>query len=226
MVGDTDLANLAFGKLGGAGDQTTGKGFIDDIDSDDRNSNWAKTLLPQCRRTSITDLAELDCPARESVRYADLGAKIDVLSLPEIGSWKYAFNIPLDCLALTGLIKESELSCDRSDRKKYPCDIIANKDESGKILLTNDLTNTNGTSAFIEYVIDVVNPAAFNQKLKSCIVTLLASELVPLCGKDSKMRAALLTEYETLCIPQAQAFNQSQIQNYEPEVENYLGGRC
>jgi len=225
MATDTDLCNLSLLKLGGAGDQTTGVGLITDINGTDKISKQCKTLLPECRKRAISDLANIDCPFRETIKYADLGGEIADASLPEIGQYEYAFSIPADCLAMVAQINEDSLGNSVSPRIKYRYEIIANKNKNGRILLTNDLSNTDEDSAFIEYVIDIVNPAGFSQALKDCVVILLAAELW-IVGKDEKLKQQLLIEYEQLVKPNAKRFNQSQGNNYEkPKPENYKGGR-
>jgi hypothetical protein len=225
MLTETDLCNESLAKTGGAGDQATGSGFISSIDDSDKISKACKTLLPVCRQKAITDLAAVGCPFRETVKYADLGAEAAEESLPEIGGWEYAFNLPTDCLAMSRLIDEDFASITER-RTEYQYESILNKDKNGKILLTNNLTNTAQDSAFVEYAVDVASPAAFSLALKECIVVLLAAELCPMVGKDTKFRQSLLLEYEQLAKPNAKKYNQSQFNNYEQdEPENYLGGR-
>ena len=227
MPTDTDLCNLAAGKFGGFGDQTTGSGFITDINSaTDSNAKWCKILLPECRKKVITDLAIMDCPFRESVKYMDLGAEAADDDIPEIGGWLYAFSLPIDMLAMVAQINEDSLADSTVKRTKYRYETILNKNKNGKLLLTNDYSNTDEDSAFIQYAVDVSNPAGFSQALKECIVVLLAAELCPRVGKDEKKRQSLLIEYEQLFKPNAIVFNQSQYDNYTKDAPtNYFGER-
>lgn len=230
---ESDLANLAAIKIGGFGDQATGSGFIASIDGEDKISNWCKTLLPVCRQNTIVDLAIMDCPYRETIKYYDCGAALAGVSLPEIGQWAYAFNIPNNCLSLVAQINEDSLSNTTLPRKKYRCEPIANKTNNGRILLTNELSNHELDSAFIEYVADVTNVAAYSTPLINCIVILLASELCSYLNKDGKLRQSLLIEYEQLTKKNAMKFNQKQFNNYETTDTlytkkgrgSYLGGR-
>jgi hypothetical protein len=222
---NTEIANKALGKIGGAGDSETGTGFISDINSaTDKVAKQCATLLPQCIEKVIIDLASLQCPFRETLRYADLGAEVADEDLPETGEWIYAFNVPGDCLAIVTQFNEDSLGSDEV-RTEYKFDKILNKGNSGLLLLTNNLTNTDGTSAFIDYVINQTNTVVFSMPFIECIATLLAAELCPLLGKKYEMRQTILIEYKQLSIPAAQTFNQSQFNNYAKTVDSYLGGR-
>ncbi|MDD5328038.1 MAG: hypothetical protein PHY02_09555 [Phycisphaerae bacterium] len=225
MPTETEIANLAGGKIGGFGDQATAAGFIETINGTDKISKWCKTLLPECRKQAIIDLTIAGCPPREAIKYADLGAEVAEESLPEIGGWEYAFNLPSDCIAVSKLLDE-DFTSTTEKRTEYQFETIVNKTNNGRLLLTNDLTNADGTGAFIEYVIDQTNPAAFSKTLKNCIVLLLAAELCPLVGKDPKLRNQLLIEYEQLTKPSAKKYNQSQFNNYaKSKPGDYFGGR-
>lgn len=221
---DTDIANLALSKVGGAGESETGTGFISDINSvTDKVAKRCYTLLPVCREDVIIKLAVLECPFRETLRYADLGAEIADADLPEIGQYAYAFNIPADCLALVGQIDEGYLASGKKNH--YRCEVVLNKAGNGKILLTNDLTNYEGDSSFIEYVINQANTVVYSLPFIKCIATLLAAELCPLLSKTADLRQRMILEYEQVSIPDAQAFNQSQFNLYSKTVDSYLGGR-
>lgn len=215
---ESDIANLSLaGKLGGDS--------IKDINGTDKISSLCRIQLPVCRKKAITDLASLGCPFRETVRYADLGNKLASDKLPEIGGWEYAFNLPGDCLAMVRQLDE-DFTSNTAKRTEYRYETIANKDGNGKLFLTNDFSNSAGTSAFIEYSIDIPNPAGFSQVLIDCIVYSLAAELCPLIGKDTKFADNLLLKYEQIAIPKAKKYNQSQINNYAKETPpNFLGGR-
>jgi hypothetical protein len=224
MPTETDIANLALGKLGGAGSQLTASGFISSINGTDMVSGWCRTLLPVCRERVIVDLAVEKCPLRESIVYKDMGAAIDESGLPEIGDWTYAFNVPTDCLAVIWQIDED--FPDTGRKRKYKFETILNKGKNGLILLTNNLSNSDGDSAFIAYATDIKNPNAFNSTFTQCLTTLLASELCPLVGKETKVRTELLAEYKQVCLPDAKSFNQSQLDNQSVAApNNYLGGR-
>ena len=146
-----------------------------------------------------------------------------VTSLPEIGDWEYAFALPSDYLAMVKVF--DELSSISTGSRECQFSVVMNIDNDGLLLLTNDLTNADGDGVFIEYVIDQTSEAMFSEYLVECIATLLAAELCPVIGRDLKTRNAILLEYEKLSVPQAQAFNQGQLNNYSKIVPDYLGGR-
>jgi len=218
---ETDIANYGLAKVGGGGDQESGSGFISDINATDSPlAAKCRTLFPVCRGRVISDLAKLKCPFRETVKYADLGAKVTGTTLPEIEQWDYAFNLPGNCLAVVEQILES------TGASNYNFEMILNAQDNGKLFLTDDLTNYDENSAYIQYCIDQPNTATWSFPFIECVATILAAELCPLIGKDVKMRMQLLIEYKTVCIPDAQVFNQSQGKNYAKVVpNNYLGGR-
>lgn len=219
---ETDIANRAAAKIGGFGDQATGSGIIASIDDPDKVSAWCKQLMPSCRRKAIIDLASSKAPFRETVKYADLGAALT--SYPEIGSWDYAFNLPGDCLSVVRQISQDFVPA--IDIYEYLFEQIVSTTGNSKILLTNDLTNTDEDSAFIQYVIDQTNTNMFSEVLAECIATLLAAELCPILGKDLKTRQQMLLEYKTVCVPDARKYNQSQMcLETQNTNEDYRGGR-
>lgn len=154
------------------------------------------------------------------VHTADSGISSDC---PEIGLYEYAFNLPSDYLCMVRLLDEI-YHC-RGEIKEHQFTTVINKDSTGWLLLSNHMTNQNGTSAFIEYCIDQSNPALFSDAFVECFATLLAAELCPVLGKDIKTRQQMLLEYEQLSKPDAQGYNQTQMNNEAHRVDSYLGGR-
>jgi len=144
--------------------------------------------------------------------------------LPEIGGWQYAFDLPDDCIAVAEQLHEAFVST-TTERRSYRFGTMLNSANDGKILVTNDISNIAEDSAFIQYVIDQDETTLFSDALVQCIASLLAAELCPICGKDLKTRQSLLMEYDTIIVPAAKAFNQSQLNNYAKAPVSYLGGR-
>lgn len=142
---------------------------------------------------------------------------------PEIGKYEYAFTLPSDFLCMSRLL--NEIYYCQGKTREYQFETILNKDNTGYLLLTNELTNLAGTSVFIEYCIDQTNPALFSDAFAECFATVLAAELCPIVGKDIKTRQQMLLEYEQLSKPSAKGYNQSQFNNEAHVVPNYLGGR-
>ncbi len=234
MATETEIANLGLGKLGGAGEALGGNAFIDDINGTDKVSSWLKLNFPRARRRVITDLAVRECPFRSTVRFKDLGAELASSSIPEIGQYLYAFNLPGHCLAVVMQFNENYTATRNASRGSqsniqpitYKWDMIANKAGTGKILLTNTLSNIANTSAFIEYVRDTPNTGGFSEELIDCIATLLASEVGPMVGyTDRKTADEMLFKYREIAIPNAQRANQFGFNNRVRQIPDVSGGR-
>jgi len=234
MPTSTEICNLALGKLGGAGEALSGNAFISSIDDPDKVSSWCKLNFPRARRRVITDLAVRESPFRSTVRFGDLGAEIDSDDTPKIGQYLYAFNLPGDCLAVVMQFNENYTATRNASRGSqsniqpitYKWDMMANKAGSGKILVTNTLSNVAGTSAFIEYVIDTPDTGGFSEELIDCIATLLASEVGPMVGyTDRKTADEMLAKYLTIAIPNAQRANQFGFNNRIRRIPDFSGGR-
>ncbi len=229
---ETDICNIALGKLSGAGDALNGNPFIGSINSRNKVSTFCKFTFPRVRRKSIVDLAARKSPFRETVRFLDLGAELD--STPEIGAYEHAFNLPEDHLAIVSQFDEDSIDirfqpADYNSPEiniTYQFETIANAAGNGTILLTNVLSNTARDSAFIEYVVDITSVNAFSENMIEVIATLLASELSPVVGRDIETRQAMLAEYEQLAIPNAIKANQTQLNNSARPISNYNGGRA
>ena len=232
MGTETDLANIALGKIGGAGDALSGNAFISSIDGTDKVSTFCKFSLPRVRRRVIIDLASRDCPFRETIRFADLGSAIDSDDLPEIGQYDYAFNIPSDCLIVIRQFDEGSIATRlkpadyvSKENTDYQWEIIANAEGNGSIILTDTLSNYDGDSAFVEYSIDITSVNSFSEQLIDCIATLLASELCPVIGRDMESRVAMTQEYYQKSIPDAKRVNQKGYNNSARAIDDYKGGR-
>ena len=232
-VTETDIANLALGGLGGAGDAVDGNAFIASIDGDDKTSQWCKLNFPRARRRSIKDLATEGLPFRSTVRFKDLGAELSASNLPEIGNWTHAFNLPANCLDVVMQFNEDMIASRRQPADyvsnvaniEYQWETIANKAGSGKILLTDTLSNSAQTSAFIEYVIDTPDTGGFSEELINCIATLLASQIAPIVGKDLDTSNVMLARYLELAIPDAKRANGGGFNNSARPIADYKGGR-
>ncbi len=233
MPSETEICNLAGGKIGGYGDALNGNAFITSIDGSDIVSAWCKLNFPRVRRRSIKDLATEGCPFRSTIRFLDLGAAVASDDLPEIGEYLYAFNLTGVCLEVVKQFNENYIATRQSSKGlqsdvspvEYQWEVIANKSGSGKILLTNTLSNVAGTSAFIEYVIDTPNTGGFTEELIECIATLLASGVCAVLGKDMETSAALLAMYLNVAVPNAMAANQQGLNNTARPIPDYSGGR-
>ncbi len=232
MPTETDVCIIALGKFSGSGDTLSGNAFISSIDGDDRVSTFCKFTFPRVRRRVIVDLATRETPFSETVRFADLGAQIDSDNTPEIGRWRYAFNLPGDCLVPVCQFNENFTSTrhfinnqSRTVAIKYQFETLTNKEGNGKILVTDVFSNLDGNSAFIEYVIDIPVVGAWSEQMIDAVATLLAAELCPVVGRDIETRLAFTQEYYAKSIPDAQRVNQKGFNNSVRNIPNYLGGR-
>lgn len=229
---ETEICNLGLGKIGGAGDVLNGNAFIASINGKDKVSTFCKFAFPRIRRRVIIDLAVSLAPFSSTKRFASLGAVLSASSLPEIGGYTYAFNLGGNCLAVVRQFDEGSIAS--RDRKAYRAtdievnyqwDVIANKAGSGKILVTDTLSNSGRDSAFIEYVIDTPKTGGFSEGMIDCIATLLASEISPVVGRDMESSNVLLAKYEQVVMPNAKKENLAGFNHSARKISNYLGGR-
>ena len=224
---ETDIANIALGKIGGAGDADSATAFIRSINGTDLVSTACKRFFPVCRRLVIAELAVLKTPFRETAKFKDLGTELD--TDVEIGQWQYAFNLPGDFLSMSMQFDESRMSERHNQNYQFRFDVVANAAQDGYILLTNDLSNYNDSaqqdSAFIEYAFDLKKTGAWSEGMVDCIATRLAAMLVPIVGKGISVRSLMMQEYKLVAIPFAQSFSQAQSNNSARTITNFLGGR-
>lgn len=147
-----------------------------------------------------------------------------VSKAPEMGGWRYAFNLPDDFFAIVRQTDEVA-TWQKGTRRTYQNKPILNIDGDGFLLLSNSLTNRNVDSAYIEYVIDQTTFAMFSPQFEECLAMLLAAELSPMVGRDTEFRQALLFEYEKSTVPKAMRDNQSNSDLTSRFVPDYSGGR-
>ncbi len=232
MPTETDICNLALGKLGGAGDALDGNAFINSIDDSNKVASWCKLNFPRARRRVITDLAAVRCPFRATIRFKDLGTELSSSSVPEIGQWCHAFNLPGDCLQVTRQFIESAITIRNRPRPyqvgsqvEFQWEVVANKSGNGKILLTNTLSNVDQDSAFIEYIIDTPKTGSFTEDMIECIAVLLAHLTAPIVGRDMEAAAFMLQQYKEVAVPNAQAANQRGFNDVARTIRDISGGR-
>lgn len=225
MPTETDVANRALGKIQGIGDQESATGIIADINSSDRTPAWCKFLLPQVRRRVLGHLAMADTPPKEARIFTDLGA--ETTTTLKMGGWDYVFNVPKDTIKVIRQIDEvySTIKSNIADKiTEYAFQIRWKGTDM--LLFTNNLSNTDSDSAFIERVFDQDNPGTWSEELIDCIATLLGAELVPALGAVNEKRVTLLAEYKTVSLPTVKAFIQSQDNDFKRITKpNYKGGR-
>ena len=101
---ETEIANLALSKIGGAGDQESGSGFIASIDGTDRVSVRCKFLFPHVRRRVLSELAISKTPPKDALVFTDMGTESETTL--KMGGWAYCFNVPGGTIAVVRQIEE------------------------------------------------------------------------------------------------------------------------
>lgn len=153
-----------------------------------------------------------------------------VSTAPALGPYSYAFDLPSDCLAVVRVTDES-FGTDETTRRDYRFDMIRNKDNTGDLILTNELTNADGDGIYIEYAIDCTSGllesdnTPFGVHVVDAIATYLASDLAPVVGRNTDVALAMLTKYKNQALPDAVAANQSQGNRSAVARTNLRGGR-
>ncbi len=221
---ETKVANLALGKIGGAGDQESGTGLIASIDGTDRISTRCKFLLPSVRRRVFGDLADVESFPDEATEFYDMGAEITPTI--KIAGWTYAFTVPPNTIRVRRQIREEVATIQYSITDvvlEFPFKLVWQG--TTQLLLTNNLTNTALDSAFIERVFDQANPATWNEKVLDAVATLLGAELVPTVGAVEEARINLLLEYDRLVLPKAKASVGAKDNAFPAYPRDYKGGR-
>lgn len=180
----TALANRMFKKVGG----TLGPNLnITDIDDeDDENAVAAKAIYAQVRNEVLIRWPWNDC--RE---YADLGAEVTGLPMAD---WEYAFALPSDKIAVVAQIDEE------NRKTEYECEV------RGPYLFTSDYSNSDGDSAYIDYIKLVTDASLYSPALVEAITTKWAAEMAP--AYNPKEKDNLKREFEYLVLPNAKASNQ------------------
>ncbi len=224
---ETEVCNVALGKVGGAGDQSAGDAFIRSINGSDLVSAACKRFFPVCRKLVIAELAVMRTPFRETAKFKDLGTELD--TDVEIGQYEYAFNLPGDFLSMSMQFDETRMAERHNINYQFRFDVVANKAQDGYLLLTNDLSNYNDSgqpdSAFIEYAFDLKKTGAWSEGMVDCVATRLAAMLCPVVGKGISVRNFMMQEYKLVAIPFAQSFSQHQSDNSARTIPDFLGGR-
>ena len=179
----TAIANRMFFKLGGGRDDI----IITDIDdASDENAVKAKTIYAQVRNEVLVRWPWNDCR-----KFADLGAEASGLEMADL---EYAFSLPTDKIAVVAQIDED----DRSVKFTY--------EVRGAYLFTNDYSNTDGDSAYIDYIYKVTDASEYSPALLEAIATKWAAEMAPLYKPE--WTDQLKREFEYLVLPNAKAANQ------------------
>jgi hypothetical protein len=147
-----------------------------------------------------------------------------VSEAPELGPWGYAFDMPSAAIAAIRVMDE-EFTNDEDTRREHRFGTMLNRDDDGLIITTNELTNADGDGIYLEYAIDQTDESLFSLYTVDAIATLLASFLAPVVGRNTDVRVAQLAEYRNVSLPDAAAFNNSQINRRAKARTDFRGGR-
>ena len=121
----------------------------------------------------------------------------------------------------------TQFSTDDDDGTTWETGKAYKSEQTGKILLSNELSNADGDAAYIEYLAyaqDGVSdkPAYYDQHFIEAFVTLLAESMAP-WSTEQGVRQMLIQEYERLARPGALAADARP--DYEPPENPWLDAR-
>jgi len=188
---DVEICNLALARIGGGEDTRTISALGT---SGDKTSELCDLLFNPTRKEVLKRLQPQEC-----CEYEDLGSESS--DTPEMAEWLYVFDLPDDFLHL---IRQTD---EQYHKLNYDCEVKLG------YLFTNTLSNDDGDSAYIEYVVDEDTVTVFSDETVKCITTKLAAELAPrIVGVEygHKRRLELLDEFEKLVLPVAKGTNHAQ----------------
>lgn len=143
---------------------------------------------------------------------------------PELGPYNYAFDQPSTAIAVVRVMDES-FDSDENTRRQYRFGTMLNRDDGDMIIVTNELTNADNDGIYIEYCIDQSTPTLFALENVNAIATMLAHLLAPVVGRNTDFAMAMLAKYKNQALPDAAAFNQSQINKTAKARTDFRGGR-
>jgi hypothetical protein len=144
---------------------------------------------------------------------------------PEIGSWTYAFNLPSDFLEVVGQYDETYIAERTNYLTQYPCHSLLNAAGTGYLFLTNYVSNMDGDSAYMGYVIDSTSYSMWSYQLVDLTATALAIMLCPVVARDIETQKRLEVYYRDFAIPEAQKYNTAMFSDKKVVTLDYTGGR-
>ncbi len=201
--------------------------FLAEINGDDDLGTLIKSLNGTTPTITVltTTTFTLDSVTGVDATW-DYTADTGIVSyVPEIGAWAFAFALPSDYFVMVRQTDEDFDPNQGGVREEYQCRPILNRDGDGFLLLSNEKTDADAETAYIEYCIDQTTFTLFSPAMEESIATKLAAEIAPSVGRDPKFRVAMLAEYEQLVIGQAIRNNQSQSNKFSNKKTDFRGGR-
>jgi hypothetical protein len=185
---DEDICNHAIAMVGGMPIQS-----LDDPDSDE--AKLCKATLPLTKSMCLTRWEW-----NGVTKFADLGAARDDAD-QEQADWEFVFNLPDDCLGVIGQIDEGD------SEKKFRHKVM------GRQLLTNDYSNTDGDSAYIEYI-SISDVSKYSPGLLKYVVIeqaiVLAPKIMGVSAETSDYIMRLERKSRLLVLPEAIGNNQAE----------------
>lgn len=185
------ICNRGLAKLSGGEDTRTISALGT---SGDKTSELCDLLYTPTRKEVLVRMRPQEC-----CEYEDLGD--ESASTMEKADWEYIFDLPSDCLHV---IRQTD---EQYHKINYDHEVKLSK------LFTNALSNDDGDSAYIEYVVNETDGSKFSEELVNAIATKLASELAPriVGGEGGRLlRIDFLDEFEKLILPLAKGINRRQ----------------
>jgi len=202
---EVDICNLALIQ--------DGADLIDSLDGTDTSDNaqLCQRLYPIVKDTCLTRWEW-----NGITQFADLGNEVTV---DEQADWEYVFNLPDDCMQVVAQI-------DEGNHKKKFAHIV-----KGRQLYTNDYSNEDGDSAYIDYI-SIADVSKFSPQLIEYIALKLALRMAPkLLGAGEGAAIIMQTmerELRLKIVPEAIGRNQAEgdIEGGNDEGESmWLNGR-
>lgn len=160
-----------------------------------------------------TTVTVASVPSTTSFTFADTYAGTHtadsgiISKAPDIGEWLYAFDLPSDFVEIVGQYDESGSHKRKNYQSQYPCATMLNIDGDGWLLLTDDISNDNGDSAYVGYVKDSTAYSIWSYQFVDCVATNLAIMLCPVVGKDMETQKKLEVYYAKKALPDAKKYN-------------------
>lgn len=184
---EADICNLALIQDGA--DLITSLASSDTSD----NANLCRRLYPIVKDSCLTRWEW-----NGVTKFADLGAEA---SVSEQADWEYVFNLPDDCMQVIAQIDEG------NHKKKFAHAV------KGRQLYTNNYSNDDGDSAYIDYI-SIAAVSLFSPQLIEYIALKLALRMAPKLLGTSEGAAIIMQtmerELRLKILPEAIGRNQAE----------------
>jgi hypothetical protein len=178
----TEIFNLALGRIGAS--------VTMDAFGNDKNARACANAFELVVK-EVSRSGEWNCLKKRG--------ELARLGTAPIFGWSYAYQLPVDCLAVVQL----------NGWDGYQEDVF---DIEGTKLLTN------ATEAKVQYVTYISDPTKWDSLFTSAVVALLASRVAITLRQDEGLSGALMQEYERIISPKAMTknFNERKRARFNP----------